>query len=419
MYSPPNYTRAFLRMSFVVMVVTAMLLPQLTAAKPPPAFHELRDLLRTLTTVEYAELGTCVLLLLGVSRAARYVRHKQLTRPSPAPRSNRIPKRTLVNGETQPMSMNTPISRLSIHEAIKLPGGNGLTSPLFELPTEFFGLFSWQHIEAGMEALIMDGRVVRRSDFVLNPLGFFQKQKYARRVLLRPAPLTEISARALTHDLLELTLTVSVNYEVSDPAQVATMEAPLTTLSQLIAGVVAEHIRCETLDTLVRDDGALRSKLKDRLNAADSLRSTFTIIEVLKALPDGDERLIEIKRQAREAELRQDLIGWQGKNRVADYEANHQIAALKAELEERIKAADHQRALQLQQGALAAQNLQSMANAMALSAATGADSSKLVELFLRLSSPGVAPTALSTGDRAASQPLEQDLDSGSEGDTPQ
>ena len=291
------------------------------------------------------------------------------------------------------MSNEKTLATLSIFDVVRQPGGNGLASPLFEMPSEFFRIFSWQHIEVGTEALIVDGEIVRQSDGILNPFGMLLRRQYARRVLLRPAPLTDIRAHALTKDQLDLTLTVSVNYLVRDPKLVASMEAPIHTLTQLVTGITAEYIRGERLEDIVHDDGLLRTTLRDRLNVSPSLRDAFEIIEVLKALPTGDERLIEIARQTRAEKARTTLIGAQGKNLLAEAQVALEITRMHADMDEQRKAADHQRVMVIREAELKAQNLQSMAAAMALAASSGGDTAKLADMFLNLiGKPNIAPS---------------------------
>lgn len=291
------------------------------------------------------------------------------------------------------MSHEKSLATLSIFDVVRQPGGNGLASALFEMPSEFFHIFSWQHIEVGTEALIVDGEIVRQSDGILNPFGMLLRRQYARRVLLRPAPLTDIQAHALTKDQLELTLTVSVNYLVRDPQLVASMEAPIHTLIQLVTGITAEYIRGERLEDIVHDDGIVRTTLRDRLNASPSLHDAFEIIEVLKTLPMGDERLIEIARQTRAEKARTALIGAQGKNALAEEQVALEIARMRLQLDEQRRQADHERLMVIREAELKAQNLQSMSAAMALAASSGGDAAKLADMFLNLiGKPTIAPS---------------------------
>lgn len=302
------------------------------------------------------------------------------------------------------MSGTRDLASAPISEVVRLPGGNGLASPLFEMPSEFFRIFSWQHIEVGTEALIADGEVVRQSDGIVNPLGLLFRKQYARRVLLRPAPLTDIQASALTQDQLDLRLTISINYLVRDPQLAASMEAPITTLAQLAAGTVAEHIRGGTLAQIVGDDGALRVALREKMNASPSLHETFEIIEVLKAVPEGDERLIEITRQTRAEKARTSLITAKGKNLLAEEQVAQQIARMRLGVDEERKEAEHQRVMVMREAELRAQNLQSMAAAMALAASTGTDPGKLAEMFLRITGQGGNIPALPIIDEVSDLP---------------
>jgi len=224
--------------------------------------------------------------------------------------------------------------------------------------------------------------------------GLLRRRMVGRRVLLRPAPLLDLCARALTKDQLELSLTVSLSYAVRDPLAVASLEKPIETIRQRVIGAVAEYIRSQTLLDLLHDDGTLRSRLADQLNVAPSIREGFSIVEVLKALPSGDERLIEIGRKQREAELMQPLIALQGKNQVAAYAAEHQIEILKSELENQRRTAEMQREMQQRQAELNAQNLQSIAASLSLAASTGADPAKLADVLLKLAQGTVSGDAL-------------------------
>lgn len=308
------------------------------------------------------------------------------------------------------MSTSNQIATMSLVEAVKLSGGNGLATPLFEVPAEFFNVFSWQYVEIGMEAVIIDGQVMRQSDVLINPLGLLFRRQYARRVLLRPAPLIDVSAKALTSDQLDLMLTVSINYRVTDPLKVTAMEAPIPILTNIVMALVAEHIRSDMLTNIVKDEGQLRATLRERLNAAPSLRDTFEVIEVLKAIPLGDERLIEIGRQVREEEARTALIAAEGKNRAAEHGFSHDIAELRMQLEEQQKETEHRRKMQLREAELMAQNFQSMAAAMALAASAGGDTAKLADMFLKITSKSnisEAPDALPAPDMQTAKAEDQ------------
>jgi len=395
MHFPPRYGRALIRAFWIIGLCVVIGIPPLTAAHPKPPFTVIRAVVQSLSVAEYSLVGLTSALLLGIITVSRSIQHKRHIRWAAvkAPIIE-IGRAQALERMKQLMKLAQQISLASIYDAVKLPGGNGLASPLFELPSEFFGLFSWQYVEEGAEALIVDGKVIRRSDPMFSLAGLLRRRMVGRRVLLRPAPLLDLCARALTKDQLELSLTVSLSYAVRDPLAVASLEKPIETIRQRVIGAVAEYIRSQTLLDLLHDDGTLRSRLADQLNVAPSIREGFSIVEVLKALPSGDERLIEIGRKQREAELMQPLIALQGKNQVAAYAAEHQIEILKSELENQRRTAEMQREMQQRQAELNAQNLQSIAASLSLAASTGADPAKLADVLLKLAQGTVSGDAL-------------------------
>lgn len=391
MRSPPSFPRLVARAAFTVGVVTILLLPGLTAPHPKPHFVILRQTLEALPLSGYLSLGGSAAVLLILLHTGRRLRARQreflsLTRPT-LPGINR---EYLLERMKAAMQLAHQISTSSIYEAVKLSGGNGLASPLFEIPTGFFGLFSWQFVEEGTEALIIDGKTVRRGDPAFNIRTMFGRKMLARRVLLRPAPLVDIAATSLTADQLSLTLTLSVQYTVANPQYVSTLERPIEVLQQRVIGAIAEYVRSDSLTAILQDDGTLRAELRERLNEAASIREGFTIVEVLKALPSGDERFIELARQARMMEMKQPLIALENQNKIAAFSAEYQIDMLKLQRDEQRRNAEHQRQMQQQQADLDAQKFQNMAASLGLAASTGNDPSRLAEVFLRLMQPGAA-----------------------------
>lgn len=292
------------------------------------------------------------------------------------------------------MYSNDQIARMPISEVVNLPGGNALASPAFQMPLNFFGLVGWQHVEEGVEALICDGQLVPRTNLTTDWLRALGRTKFFRRVLLQPAPLTDISAKALTKDQLELTLTVSAKYHVTDPVYVASLQAPLTELINLIVGLVAEYVRSDSLDNIISDDGKLRIELKKYLENSPTLSGHYSVTEILKALPTGDERLLEIFRQRRIAETQSGLIDAEGKNRVIkagyEYEINQQSAILQDDLANR----QHARDMEMAQAKLSADVQQSVLKAISDIASSGVDVRTVLPLLSR-AVPGAANTTTS------------------------
>lgn len=253
------------------------------------------------------------------------------------------------------MYSNEQIARMPITEVINLSGGNGLASPAFQMPLDFLGLIGWEHIEKGVEALVCDGQIVPRTRLTADWLRLIGRTKYFRRVLLQPAPMSDISAKALTKDQLELTLIVSAKYNVVDPIYVASLQAPLTELRDLIVGLIAEYIRSDTLDSIFSDDGSLRSTLKDHLENAASLLGHYRVTEILKALPTGDERLLELVRQKRIAETRSGLIEIEGRNKEKEAGYQQSIDRQSALVQDELANRQHVRDMEKQAAQLAAE----------------------------------------------------------------
>lgn len=279
------------------------------------------------------------------------------------------------------MRRDEDLFRLPINQVVKLEGGNGLASPAFHAPLTFLGAFGWQHVEEGVEALVCDGEVVPRTHFTTDWLRTLGRRKFLRRVQLQPAPLTDVRATALTSDQIELTLTVSVKYEVVDPGYVASLQDPIGELTNLVIGCAAEFIRSKSFESTVGDEGRLRPLLKQVLEREPSIRGRYSIVQILKALPSGDDRLIEIVRQRRIAAAEHGLTEERGKNRLIEAQYDQQIAARKADLQEMMADRQHGRQMEELHAKLAAETQQSFLQAFADIAAAGMDPSKLAPLL--------------------------------------
>ena len=243
------------------------------------------------------------------------------------------------------MATDAELAKMPISEAVRQPGGNGLASPHFKSPLNFFDLFGWQHIETGVEALICDGELVESTRYTKELARLFGRRRYVRRVLLKPAPL-EIAATSLTADQLELTLTVAVKYEVSDAVYVASLQDPLAELTNLAIGVVAEYIRTRVFTELVADEGAVRAHLQERLSRSPSIEGKYVVYEVLKALPSGDERLIEVERKTRAAKAEAELTDATGQNKLTESNYQRKIDQAKADLQDDLDRRKHERELE-------------------------------------------------------------------------
>jgi hypothetical protein len=330
MNEPLPFRRVVARTAFVLLLLYIVAAPQLRSDNPGPGFDTVADWTTSMSLLDWLLIGFAILALLAVFTTISRLRYQN--------------KMTATQVERNPAA-DRPIS-----EAVKATlGGNGLASEPVEPYLAFFDLAGWIQIkEPDKECLVIDAKyVIRNTRLYAAPLRLLGKPISARRVLLSPAPLNDVSAEALTADHLNLTLKVSVKYTVADPAYVAGLEDPLSELNNLLTGASAEYIRSQTLEGIVRDDGTLRRDLKRRMEESETIRSRYHVIEVLKALPTGDERMIEIIRQTREAIQRQALVEQESKNLqvAADYE----LAARRAreELRDEFEQRQHVRDLEL------------------------------------------------------------------------
>ncbi|NLS80074.1 MAG: hypothetical protein GXY76_22770 [Chloroflexi bacterium] len=230
---------------------------------------------------------------------------------------------------------------MSISEAVRQPGGNGLASPAFQASL-FFGVLGWQNVESGVEALVCDGELVPHTRTMADFMRLLGRRRFVRRVMLRPAPL-EVSAAALTSDQRQLTLTIAVKYEVTNPVHVASLQSPLSELTNLAIGTVAEYIRTKTFGELVGGGDATRARLLECFGHVTSIRDGVAILEILKAEAVGDERLIEIERKTAEAKAAAALVDTEWRNHVIEAGYQEQIRRGQAAIEEERAQREHAR----------------------------------------------------------------------------
>jgi hypothetical protein len=358
---PLTFGRAVLRTAFVLLLMCGMTYPQLNAESPSPFFAQIRDSAQSLPMwVWAAACGAWVVVLWLVTH--------------------------IVNHRPSAKSVSTSAATIAIGDAVKsTSGGNGLASAAFTPALAWLGIAGWVEITSpGMECVVVDGRqVMRKTQLLIAPSHWLGRPINARRILLQPAPL-DVEAKALTRDQLELTLKVSVKYTVKNPTYIASVQAPLSELENLVIGVAAEHIRAETLESIVTDDGALRQALRLRLENAPSLKGRFTFIEVLKALPTGDERMIEIIRQTQEVIAKREYVEEMGRNRVAEAKVQQEIERLQADLQEEKAQRDHARIME----SATAQNDTTIRieviRAMAQAASSGLGNAEALRIFSQL-----------------------------------
>lgn len=330
MNEPISFKRAIGRTSFVILLLYILAVPQLRSNNPGPGFDTIANWIESISFLGRVGIGLGFLFVIAFATTLSRLRYQNQAQ---ADQSGRAPAEVL------------PIS-----EAVKLTsGGSGLASAPFRPFLAFFDLIGWIQVqEPDKECVVIDTRyVVRKTRIYAAPLRLIGKPISARRVLLSPAPLDDVSSTALTSDQLELTLVVSAKYQVADPTYVASLEAPLSELKNLLTGIIAEYIRSASLEEIVRDDGTLRADLKRRMEASTTIQSKFILKEVLKALPTGDERIIEIIRQTRAEIQRRGLVEQEGLNLEIQASYEQRIAQAQKELEDEFAQRQHLRELDM------------------------------------------------------------------------
>jgi len=325
MNQPISFGKSLARVSFVIILLVLLSAPQLLSKHPGPIFNIIKTVL---VAIPFLGWILIIFFFLAVLWAATNVRK-------------------LAGSHT---TTSNTIDPLSISDAARPDkGGNGLSSASYVPSLNFLRTLGWLSIkDSDKECIVIDGRhVIRRTRLFFAPMLLVGKPINARRVLLSPPPLEDIKATALTSDQLNLTLVVTVKYSVIDPIYVASLAAPLAELTNLITGVIVERIHAHTLEDIVKDDGTLRQMLKRTLSESVSIKNHFRIDEVLKALPTGDERIIEIIRQTREAIQKQALIDQEGQNRERVATVDLAIKKKEAELEEEFTQRQHRRDMEI------------------------------------------------------------------------
>lgn len=243
------------------------------------------------------------------------------------------------------MSYSNSIITANIHEAVRMQGGNGLSTPSFQLPLDFLIIFSWVNVESGVEALVCNGEILTKTKLRADFLRIIGRRSYFHRVLLKPAPL-EIQAQALSSDEIKVGLDVSLKFEVIDPIYAASTQEPLLELSNLLIGATAESMRRVNSTEVISADNQVKQLIKSKLTSSPIVSNHYRIVEILKVMPTIDESLINIRKQIKEAKEKTTLIEAQGQNKEIESVSNLKIARLEAQLQEEIKSLDHEKELQ-------------------------------------------------------------------------
>lgn len=315
------------RIFFVLLILGVLSAPQLLSDNPSPEFERIRSFLTNVSLPFWFVVIAVLLTILWVM--------------------TNLKKATSTQTEGQ-----SPIETMVIVEAVKSQnGGNGLATISYTPSLKFMQILGWLAVrDQNKECIVIDSKhVIKRTQLYFAPMRLIGKPISARRILLSPAPIENIAATALTSDKLQLTLVVSIKYSVSNPAYVASLSAPILEITNLITGVVVELIHGHTLEDMVKDDGTLRKMLKEEIGKSITIKNFFKIDEVLKALPTGDERIIEIDRKKKEAAERQSLIEQEGQNKNLTAQYDRIIKMGELQLEDEFTQRNHAREKELRE----------------------------------------------------------------------
>lgn len=322
---PLTFSRLALRVLFVVGLLALLALPQLRSPQPAGVFRAVRNLIEGLAWWHW-------LVLLAVAAFVGWLATQE--------------GRTASGLE----SSESPAARLPISEAVSpANGGNGLVSAPFQPRLPWLGVAGWIEIkDAGKECVVIDGRrVYDHTALLIAPSRLVGRPVSARRVLRQPAPLTDVSAPSTTADKLNLTMVVSAKYEVLDPIYTASLQAPLKELADLLVGAVRNFVPSETLENILANEGELNERMRERVSVSPSILGKYRIVEILKAMPTGDQRIIDIINQTRATIQKRALITQEGENRRLQAETDLEIQRRMKEQEDEFRARDHQRELEV------------------------------------------------------------------------
>lgn len=294
------------------------------------------------------------------------------------------------------MASDQQIAQMPIQEAVRQPGGNGLASPPFQIPLNILGIYGWHNIDAGVEACVCDGKMIPKTKVKSEFVRLIGRRSFVRRVLLQPTPL-DFTCTALTKDELKITLSISVKYQVEDPVYVSSLSDPISELKNLFEGISSEFLRSDSFTVFIGDEGIMRTELKKRFQNSGMIKDRYTIHEILKAIPSGDESLIEIRRNTRVAAEKNNLIDEEGKNRELEAQHNMVIARGEAELNEEIALRKHEREKEIRELEARADIMKTAISTLGEVAKSGIDPTKLAKDVVGTLVDRVQNTRLTSG----------------------
>jgi hypothetical protein len=123
----------------------------------------------------------------------------------------------------------------------------------------------------------------------------------------------------------------------------------------------------------------LRESLRDSFQKASIFEGKYVFHEVLKAIPSGDESIIEIRRKTREATEQKGLLEVEGENREIEASHDLKIARQQASLDEEMAQHKHDREKEIRELEARSEIMKTAISTLGVVASSGIDPTKLAK----------------------------------------
>lgn len=185
-----------------------------------------------------------------------------------------------------------PIETAASREA----GGNGLATREFA-PHDNFGL-RWQRASTH-EAIIVNGVLQEQKGEKLefDPKSLIGMKPRMQRIMLRPPILDNIEAEGRTSDGYKTKLTVSLDYVVKYPLNVAKERDALGSLKNCVKKEITEYISKRYQHEILHNPQDIHKTLEENLNANRVVSELYEIVAVTLQQGQTDERRTEAVTQ--------------------------------------------------------------------------------------------------------------------------
>ncbi len=185
------------------------------------------------------------------------------------------------------MATDQEIANMPIEDVVKLPGGNGLASPPFRVPSDILSIYEWKNIDEGIEAIICEGKQIPKPQLKAEFLRLIEQKNFVRRVLIKPATM-KLFIDGSTRDTQYLQLSFDITYEIRDPVKVTLLSDPLKELRNIIQDISSEYINNHPLIYFIHRESKVQNQLKGKFNHHIKVNKIYNILHVSNVTPsDG------------------------------------------------------------------------------------------------------------------------------------